>query len=173
MKRAVGPLSPNMSNGKRNAFARRKFRRTVDPPPVANARSQQRTRKIKTEIARTGETVNETETEIVIVVATTATRTRTGNGTGIATVSVNGIGTETMTVGEGSTTDGTITMTVIGLREITGIGITVTGRRSTTRTMTGTSGGSITSIGMMIVGRRAGARGNALPRRSVMRGLRR
>jgi len=171
MKRLVGPPSPNMSNVKRNAFARRKLLRTVDPPPVANARNRRRIEKIKIETARTEETVNGTVIVIVIVVATTATRTR--NGTGIATATVNGIGTETMTVGEGNTTDGTITMTAIGPRRTTGTGTTDIGRRSIIRTMIETSGGSIASIGMKTAGRKVGAKGNVPPRRSVMRGVKR
>lgn len=171
MKRLVGPPSLSSSSDKRNAFARRKLQRTVDPLPAVNARSPRRTEKIrtKTKTARTRGTAN--GTEIVTAVVTTATRT--GKETGIATVTVNGIGTETTTVEGGSITDETTTTTVIGPRGTTGTGITVIGHRSITRITTGTRGGGIASIGMTTVGRRVGVRESAPPRRSAMRGVRR
>jgi len=179
MKRLVGPPSPSSSNDKRNGFARRRFPRTAGPPPAVNARSPRRTektrrkkrtrRKIKT--ARTEETAN--ETEIVTVVAITATRIGKEIVIVIVTVTVNGIGTETTIVEEGSIIDEMIMTTVIGPRGTTGTGITVIGRRSITRTTTGTRGGGTASIGMTTVRRRVAARGNVPPQRSAMRGVKR
>ena len=164
------PPSPSSSNGIRNGFARRKLLRTVGPPRAVNARSLRRIEKTRTRTVRTAKTEGTgNETEIVTVVVTTATRT--GNETGIVTVTVTE--TETMKVGEGSIIDGMIMTTGISPRGTTGTGITVTGRRSITRTTTGTNGGSIASIGMTTVRRRVGARENDPPLRSGMRGVRR
>jgi hypothetical protein len=172
MKRPVGPPSPNLSNGKKNGFARKKLQRTVGPPRAVNARSQRRTKKKRTKKARTARTeVTASETEIVTVVVTTATRT--GKEIATATVTVNGIGTATMRVEEGSIIDEMIMTMVIDRRGTTGTGITATGRRNTTRSTTGMRGGGTASIGMTTARRRVGVRGNVLPRRSMMRGARR
>ena len=167
--RLVGPLSPNLSNDKRSAFARKKLQRTADPPPVVNARSRRRIEMTKTETVRTGETVN--EIEIVTVVATTATRT--GKETGIATGTANGIGTAIMMGEAGNIIEEMIMTKAIGPQGSTGSGITAIGRRNIIRTTTGTRGGSTASIGMTTAGRRVGVRGIDRPRKSGMRGARR
>lgn len=169
MTRLVGPLSPNLSNGKRSAFARKKLQRMADLPPVVNARSRRRIEMTKTETVRTGETAN----EIVIVTAVATTATRTGREIGIATVTANGIGTATMTGEGGNIIEETIMTMVIGPRGSTGSGITAIGHRNTIRTTTGTRGGSTASIGMTTAGRRVEVRGNVLPRKNGMRGVRR
>ena len=170
MKKPVRPPSPNLSNGKRNVFARKKSQRTVGPPPAVNARNQRRREKKKrVRTVRTEETAS--ETEIVTGVVTTATRI--GKETATVIVTVNGIGTATMTVEEGSIIDEMIMTTVIDPRGTTGIGIIATGHRNTTRITTEMRGGGIVSIGMTTARRRAGVRGNVPPRRSGMRGARR
>jgi len=171
MKRPVGRPSPNLSNGTRNVFVRKKPQRTVDPPPAVNVRSQRRTGKKRTKTARTEEIAS--ETEIVTGVVTTAIKTGKETATATVTVTVNEIGTATMTVEEGSIIDGMIMTTVIDPRGTTGTGITVIDRRNITRITTGMRGGSITKIGMTTAERMVEVRGNVPPRRSVMRGARR